>query len=429
MISFAATGDSFITRRLPDGDPDAEALAALIGRADFRFTNLETTLRRDEGFPSAQSGGTWSSAAPEVLEDLRRYGFNVAAWANNHTLDYSYGALHSTAEALDRYGFLHAGAGRHLAEAGAIRYLETPGGRVALIAATSTFHESWAAGAQRGDVQGRPGVNPLRFTTRYHVSREELDALRKIAETSQINAVHKLRVKEGFALPDAEGVVRLGNDLFCPTENGVSGAVTAPHQGDLKRLLASVGEAKRQANQVIVSIHAHEMKGEAKDEPADFLQTFSRACIDHGAHAVIGHGPHLLRGVEIHAGCPIFYSLGNFIFQSETVAALPADFYAQYGLSAEENTADALDARSKGDTRGFVTNPKIWASVVACWEMEGRELKKLEFHPVSLGFGQPRFTRGWPRLTNDTTILEELRALSLPMGTDLKIENGVARLR
>ncbi len=428
MISFAATGDSFITRRLPDGDPDVKALAALIGRADFRFTNLETTVRRDEGFPSAQSGGTWASAEPEVLADLRRYGFNVTAWANNHTLDYSYGGLAATAENLDRYGFLHAGVGRHLAEAGAIRYLDTPGGRVALIAATSTFHESWAAGAQRSDMQGRPGVNPLRFSTRYHVTPEELDALRQVAQTSEINAAHALRLKEGFALPDAEGAVRVGNALFYPAENGVTGTVTAPHPGDLKRLLASIGEAKRQADQVVLSIHAHEMKGHAKDEPAHFLQTFSRACIDHGAHAVIGHGPHLLRGVEIHAGCPIFYSLGNFIFQSETVAALPADFYTQYGVGQEQNTADALDARSKGDTRGFVTNPKIWASVVAYWEMEAGKLKTLEFHPVSLGFGQSRFTRGWPKLTDDTTVLEELRSLSCPMGTDLKIENGVARL-
>ena len=34
--------------------------------------------------------------------------------------------------------------------------------------------------------------------------------------------------------------------------------------------------------------------------------------IDAGADAVVGHGPHVLRGVEFYKGRPIFYSLGNF---------------------------------------------------------------------------------------------------------------------
>jgi len=34
--------------------------------------------------------------------------------------------------------------------------------------------------------------------------------------------------------------------------------------------------------------------------------------IDAGADAVVGHGPHVLRGVEFYRDKPIFYSLGNF---------------------------------------------------------------------------------------------------------------------
>jgi len=36
--------------------------------------------------------------------------------------------------------------------------------------------------------------------------------------------------------------------------------------------------------------------------------------IDMGAHAVIGHHPHIVQGAEIYKGRPIFYSLGNFYF-------------------------------------------------------------------------------------------------------------------
>ena len=36
--------------------------------------------------------------------------------------------------------------------------------------------------------------------------------------------------------------------------------------------------------------------------------------VDRGVDAIIGHHPHVTQGVEIYKGKPIFYSLGNFIF-------------------------------------------------------------------------------------------------------------------
>ena len=47
-------------------------------------------------------------------------------------------------------------------------------------------------------------------------------------------------------------------------------------------------------------------------EPRGDLRRWARAVIDAGADAVIGHGPHVLRGIEFHRGKPIAYSLGNF---------------------------------------------------------------------------------------------------------------------
>ena len=39
---------------------------------------------------------------------------------------------------------------------------------------------------------------------------------------------------------------------------------------------------------------------------------FARAAVDAGADLVVGHGPHVLRGMEWHKGRLIAYSLGNF---------------------------------------------------------------------------------------------------------------------
>lgn len=426
-LSFAAAGDSFITRRLPSVENASfRKLAEFLQRADVRFTNLEVTVHNREGVPSALSGGTWAAAHPEVLRDLKAYGFNLVAWANNHTLDYLYEGLHATKRHLDQFGFVHAGVGHNLAEASEVKYLETRNGRVALIAATSTFHEFWAAGEQRPDMIGRPGVNPLRYRVEHRISEERMRQLQEIAEVVEINAEEKLLQKEGFVVDPDSDAFRFGKYTFKigPEE----GRRTFPHQSDMTRILSRIQEAKRQADIVLVSIHAHEMKGEAKDQPADFLVEFSRKCIDEGAHGVIGHGPHIVRGVEIYKGRPIFYSLGNFIFQNESVSHLPADFYEKYGMGHEDNVADALDKRSHNNTKGLGAAPKVWSSVIPYWVMEDGTLKELHLYPIDLGFGQPRYRRGWPELSEKTEVLKNLQALSLPFGTEMIIERGVGKV-
>ncbi|HEU4569969.1 MAG TPA: CapA family protein, partial [Gemmatimonadales bacterium] len=50
-----------------------------------------------------------------------------------------------------------------------------------------------------------------------------------------------------------------------------------------------------------------------KGEPRGDLRRFTHAVIDAGADVVVGHGPHVLRGIEFYRGRPIAYSMGNFL--------------------------------------------------------------------------------------------------------------------
>jgi poly-gamma-glutamate capsule biosynthesis protein CapA/YwtB (metallophosphatase superfamily) len=426
-ITFTATGDSFITRRQPgENNESFQGVSSVIKQAEVRFNNLEVTTHRLEGYPAAVSGGTWAMAEPEVLLDLKDYGFNVLAWANNHTLDYSHGGLEATKKYVEQYGFIHAGVGQNLADASAPRYLDCPSGRVAIIAATSTIHESGIAGDQRPDMMGRPGVNPLRFDTTYVVSDEKLEQLKAISEVTDMNAWNHLLFKEGFAVEPTDGSFLFGNYRFkAGSEEGVR---TKPLDKDLKRILQSIDEAKRQADYVLVSLHAHEMKGEDKSLPADFIKEFSRTCIDQGAHAIIGHGPHVLRGIEIYKNRPIFYSLGNFIFQNDTVVKLPSDFYEKQGLGHTDFVADALDKRTNNNTKGLGVHEDVWESVIPLWTMENGELTELKLYPIELGFGKPRYERGWPKLAANSVILQKLQELSEPFGTKFQIEGEVAKV-
>ena len=424
-MRFAATGDSFITRPLP-ATPSLAAIRALLHASDARFTNFETLTPGANPTPNAVSGGTWAAAPEQVIPDLQALGFNLFALATNHAMDFLHAGLLATDAAMQKYNAVCAGAGANLADANRPRYLDTPTGRVALISVCSTLHETAIAGQQRPDMAGRPGANPLRFTTTYRLPKPELDALAALAGATGINAAREQHVKEGIYEKLPPGVLLFGQHRF---QEGPAGVDTTPHPGDVARITATIAEARRQADRVILSLHAHEQLGTDKSIAAAFVENFCRTAIDAGAHAVIGHGPHVLRGIEIYRGRPIFYSLGNFIFQNETIQALPQDYYDKFKLGLDANVSDAMDARYDRGQRGFPANPWAWKAVIARWVDDGDRVSAIELHPVTLGFGATRPQRGLPELTDDPTILPHLADLSARYGTRLIPHGTIARVR
>jgi hypothetical protein len=63
----------------------------------------------------------------------------------------------------------------------------------------------------------------------------------------------------------------------------------------------------------IGALHTAEAAESLGQEPRGELRRWAHAVVDAGADAVIGHGPHVLRGIEFYRGIPIAYSLGNFL--------------------------------------------------------------------------------------------------------------------
>ncbi len=191
----------------------------------------------------------------------------------------------------------------------------------------------------------------------------------------------------------------------------------------MAEILAVVRDARRQADWVIVTSHSHEGAA-SREVPADFLVTFARATIEAGADMFVGHGPHVLRGIEIHRGRPIFYSLSNFIFQNETIRFMPGDFYARYDLGPEATPADAFDRRNeRSRTGGFPGQRIYWESVIAVPRFQDGALTEIRLHPVTLGYGLPRPQRGRPRLADREAgrrIIDKLRELSQPFGTEVR---------
>lgn len=428
--TFVAAGDMFITRHLPEkGYEGMQELVDFIDRQDVKFVNLEVTVHDREGYPFGFSGGTWAMAHPDLLDDVKKYGFNVYNSANNHSMDYSHNGLMATIDYLKKAKINFAGVGENLADATAPAYVEGENIRAAVIAATSSFHEAWAAGNQRLDMKGRPGVNPLRFNNKFHVKEDYYKMLQELADEIDINAQQNLDVKEGFAVA-AEGSFKFGGHTFVPDETNFK--ETTPNEVDVKRIVAAIKEAKKQSDFVMVSIHSHEMTGEDKERPAQFLQIFAKECIDAGASVILGHGPHILRGIELYNGGIIFYSLGNFLFENDTTTHQPAEFYEKYKMSNISMVGEGMDNRSKNGTIGLGVNKDVWRSVVAQWDVEDGKITSLKLHPIHLGdMDMPRYRKGLPAFAEDDEMLMHLAELSAPFGTEIEIVDhiGVVKLK
>jgi capsule synthesis protein PGA_cap len=150
--------------------------------------------------------------------------------------------------------------------------------------------------------------------------------------------------------------------------------------------------------------------------------------VDAGADMFVGHGPHVLRGVELYKGKPILYSLGDFIFQNETLLRLPSENYEPYGLGSDKYVNDFNDARYNFDKSGFPSDRLIWEAVVAAPKFRGKELVELALHPITLGFGQSRSVRGRPLFAEAALgqkILGDITKLSGAMGTKIAVREGV----
>ncbi|HOW32200.1 MAG TPA: CapA family protein [Bacteroidales bacterium] len=78
----------------------------------------------------------------------------------------------------------------------------------------------------------------------------------------------------------------------------------------------TIQQARYESDHVFVIIHGGHEKYSL---PSPGMKQLYRFFIDAGADAVIGHHTHFYSGYEIYKGRPIFYSLGNFIFDSLSV--------------------------------------------------------------------------------------------------------------
>lgn len=357
-FSVTLTGQSMIRSDIRAHAPAAVPVITSFLKGDVIFTNFEATIVDEKKGQSHMSGRFLSP--PEALDALHSFGFNLVSLSNNHAWDLKVPGIQNTLEEAGRLNLTHAGTGNTLEEAAAPGYLHTPKGTVALVAMASGLIEPGGSATAT-----RPGVNELRV------------------------------------------------------EGG------KPNSEDTQRILQSIREARKRAELVVVYEHNHVfdkrfqtiMLEELPERlaPPDWLKKWTHAEVDAGADIIVMHGAPLLHGVEIYHGRPIFFDLGNFIFQAPPIDVL-------------------LD------------EPIVWESVVAYVEFQGKKLQSIQFKPIAMnkiGQGQADTqdehtnnlylqTRGLPTpATGEQAhyILQRLAAASRPFGTTVELKGDTAEIK
>jgi poly-gamma-glutamate synthesis protein (capsule biosynthesis protein) len=373
-ITITLAGQSMIRSDIRATAPAAVPVIQGLLKGDVVFTNLESavaekgeTVREGRGFLTL----------PEALDALTTFGFNLLSFSGNHAFDLKATGIQNTIREADSRKIVHAGTGNNLAEAAAPGYLHTPKGTIALIASASGLIAPGGSAAA-----DRPGVNELRV--------EAGD-------------------RENEATADLPGA-----------------PANTPNAEDSQRILQSIRDARRHADLVIVYQHNHVFGNHAfstiftegmqeRLAPNDWLRKWTHAEVDAGADIVVMHGAPLLHGVEIYRGRPIFYDLGNFIY----------------------NVPPTLT---------YIDEPMNWESAVAYVRFQGKNLQSISFRPIALnnvGEGQPDIhneytnnqfldTRGLPSPVTGARagyILQRLADASKPFGTKVEVKGDTAEIK
>ncbi|MFD2415142.1 CapA family protein [Amycolatopsis pigmentata] len=290
MAHILAVGDLILAEPGPDSffEPSRTVLRTgdlVVGHVEVPHSTTKTQTSTDIPAPAAD---------PAALGALARAGFGAVTLAGNHICDAGPQGLADTVHHARSAGLRTAGAGLTLAEARRPAVCDAGGARIAVLSYNCVGpRESWATSA-------KPGCAYVHILTHY--------------EPEGANPGGPPRIYT-FAEPD-----------------------------HLSLLAEDIAAARDNADAVIVSFH----KGIVHTPAvlAMYEGPLARAAIDAGADAVLGHHAHILRGIEMHRGRPIFHGLGNFV--TVTRSLTPAD---------DDNPERQAWARKRRELFGFTPDP------------------------------------------------------------------------
>jgi poly-gamma-glutamate synthesis protein (capsule biosynthesis protein) len=271
----------------------------------------------------------------------------------------------------------------------------------------SSFIPYGAASRSRPDFRGRPGLNPLTLT------RRERALVVPPGAAERVRQIGRLLGKDPAKL--ARRSFRVGARFHLGESFGIEKAEQLA-ETDRDANLAAIAEAAEKADIVVASIHAHTQER--------WLREFAGDAIRHGADVVFVHGPHDVRAIELREGKPIFYSMGDFVFEIESIARHPVEAYEKAGLDDDAAPGDIV-ARARASGRGLLNDARAFEGFVAVLSIADRRLAQLRLLPVDLQFNGSDDRRGRPQRAApemSRRIIETVASRSQRYGTRVRFD-------
>jgi hypothetical protein len=307
-------------------------VAAMLKGGDVGFCQLEENLSiRGTPLPQARLP---MRADPSGARAIRNAGFHVVSFAGNHCMDWGSEAFQDTRENLAKENLAVIGAGSNIDEARRPAIIECKQNKIAFLAYSSILPEGyWAE-------ENRPGCAPMRASTLYEQ-----------VEHDQPGTPCRIH--------------------------------TFPHRADLASMREDIHKAKALADIVIVSMHwgIHFIPAVI----SDYEREVGHQAIDAGANLIVGHHPHILKGIEIYKGKAIFYSLANF--------ALELPFAFDGSLRDSSRHAEIASLNPKWDTDPeFPMPPDTRRTIAVKCRVSGKQIHKISYLPAYLNVrAEPEF--------------------------------------
>jgi poly-gamma-glutamate capsule biosynthesis protein CapA/YwtB (metallophosphatase superfamily) len=253
-----AVGDLIID--YPEVGPAFEKAAPLLRTADIVVGHLEGVFTER----GVDTGVSIMSQVPFAMKDIKVLagaGFNVCAFAGNHTWGWGIPGIKDTIEGLAAEGISAVGGGMNIAEARRPVILEQKGTRFGFLNYNCVGPRgSWAT-------PGKPGCAYVQIISHY--------------------------------------------EMELPNPGGAPSTYTFAEPESLKEMMSDINRLRPQCDVLVVTFH----KGiiSVPVAVAMYEGQIAHAAIDAGADAVWGNHSHMLKGIEEYKGKFIFHNLGTFV--------------------------------------------------------------------------------------------------------------------
>lgn len=276
-------------------EPDPDALLApsrdvllaadvLIGQVEVPHSSRVTAVHSTD-VPARPSD-------PANLAALARVGLDVATLAGNHIADAGPDGIEDTIAELRALGIATTGAGEHLAAARAPAIVK----RIGVLSYNCVGpRDGWAR-------PSKAGCAYVEILTHYELDHAGPGGPPRIFT---------------FATPES-----------------------------LEMLREDIAALRESVDVVVVALHKG--LGHVRAQLAQYERDVARVAIDAGAGIVVGHHAHILRGIELYRGRPIFHGLGNFATSTRALSA-----------QNDETPEAAAWARRRVELFGFAPDPAM----------------------------------------------------------------------